>query len=408
MNLTERVLKALSEGTSIPEVENLRKAVACFDSDPIQSLNFLLQYYNESVSSEAIEHLRLAIVQFDQEPKNSVNSLLRAIGRVNGLENNEGGLSPDIFEHFRLAIVQFDQEPKNSINSLLRAFGQLENTLDFENLRRAFVNIDNDPKQSLNCFLKFISSIKGHESIDEIRKAMLSQENEKLQATSLLLKLIFIRTHSKFIEDLRKTLQLFPDIDWESALSVGQVQSKMWLLDQWKGLDLSSHQCCFILGGWIGLLPALAEENGIALAHNYRSFDIDSKCMSVAESLNKTALLDGWKFKATTWDMLEINYNSFDYQTLRSDGSSVDLSESPDLIINTSCEHISSFDKWYKSLPFGKTIILQSNDFFDEKTHVNCVSSLQEFKEQAPMTKIYFEGALALEKYQRFMLIGQK
>jgi hypothetical protein len=80
----------------------------------------------------------------------------------------------------------------------------------------------------------------------------------------------------------------------------------------------------------------------------------------------------------------------------------------PDTIINTSCEHIENFSKWYSKIPKGKLIILQSNDYFEVKEHVNCSKSISQFSKTCPMTETLFEGELFLPKYTRFMKIGFK
>ena len=79
-----------------------------------------------------------------------------------------------------------------------------------------------------------------------------------------------------------------------------------------------------------------------------------------------------------------------------------------DLWVNTSCEHIEDFQAWYESIPSGQLLLLQSNDFFGVDDHVNCVNSVAEFREQTPMTKRLFSGALPLDKYTRYMTIGYK
>jgi hypothetical protein len=77
-----------------------------------------------------------------------------------------------------------------------------------------------------------------------------------------------------------------------------------------------------------------------------------------------------------------------------------------DLVINTSCEHIADLPAWLSLLPKGTRVLLQSNDYFSEPTHVNCVASLDEFIDQASLGTIAFAGALPMKKYTRFMLIG--
>ena len=54
----------------------------------------------------------------------------------------------------------------------------------------------------------------------------------------------------------------------------------------------------------------------------------------------------------------------------------------------------------------GTRVLLQSNDYFSEPTHINCVASVEEFAKQAALTTVEFAGALPTKKYTRFMLIG--
>jgi hypothetical protein len=138
-----------------------------------------------------------------------------------------------------------------------------------------------------------------------------------------------------------------------------------------------------------------------------RSFDIDPMCYKVADTMNKPWVIDGWQFKASTLDIHNISYPT-EYTTYRYNGTSQTLSESPDTIINTSCEHINNFDIWYNNIPDGKLVILQTNNFLEVEGHINCSTSLEEFAKQTPMTQIFYQGELPLEKYTRYMRIGIK
>ena len=80
----------------------------------------------------------------------------------------------------------------------------------------------------------------------------------------------------------------------------------------------------------------------------------------------------------------------------------------PDTIINTSCAHIEKFTEWFNAILKDKLVVLQSNNYFEIDDHINCVKNITEFKQQAPLSNIIYEGELELEKYTRFMLIGYK
>jgi len=195
----------------------------------------------------------------------------------------------------------------------------------------------------------------------------------------------------------------------KDALSEGQLNSKLWLLDRIKGIDLGT---VFICAGWYGVLATLMFEDENIYVDKIRSFDIDDSCWKIAEDLNEPWKADNWVFKASTLDIVGLfNYwygedGLYHYFTTNIKGKRVHIKEMPNTIINTSCEHIENFTKWFNAIPTGKLVALQSNNYFEIEDHVNCVNSLDEFKQQAPLSNIIYEGELELEKYTRYMLIG--
>lgn len=196
-------------------------------------------------------------------------------------------------------------------------------------------------------------------------------------------------------------------IRWDKdAMSRGQLKSKMWLIDELKTLDLELGTV-FLCAGWYGILSTLMFENDLNI-EKIRSFDIDPKVLDVAGKFNLPWMKDEWKFKAATYDIHDMNYDSFTYDVLRNDGSVCELCDSPDTVINTSCEHIVDFDVWYDNIPDGKTMILQSNDFVEVDEHVNIAKDLNHFAEQTPMSEVLYSDGLLIDTYTRFMRIGIK
>ena len=78
----------------------------------------------------------------------------------------------------------------------------------------------------------------------------------------------------------------------------------------------------------------------------------------------------------------------------------------PDLVVNTSCEHIADLRGWLALLPAGTPVLLQSNDYFSEPTHISCVASRADFEAMAGLRDLRFSGELPQRNYTRFMLIG--
>jgi hypothetical protein len=120
---------------------------------------------------------------------------------------------------------------------------------------------------------------------------------------------------------------------------------------------------------------------------NIRSVDIDPSCESIATMMNKKEEMAG-RFRAVTADMCAI----------RSDA---------DVIINTSCEHITQdhYDLWLSGVPYGSLLVLQSNNY-NIPEHVRTAKSLEEFKSQSQIT-VLWAGELDLPLYTRYMIIGK-
>ena len=193
----------------------------------------------------------------------------------------------------------------------------------------------------------------------------------------------------------------------ENTSSSGQLKSKAWLIDVLKEKNILQLGNVFFCAGWYGILPYILLHDKAFFINQLFNFEKDPLSVRVSEDLNRKFVKDGWKFKASLKDILELNYRQAQFNTLKASGEIQALTVSPDTIINTSCEHIDPFSKWWNKLPKEKLIILQSNDFFHHKEHINCVSSIKEFKKQAPLNLLY-EGELDLGQYKRFMLIGHK
>jgi hypothetical protein len=167
----------------------------------------------------------------------------------------------------------------------------------------------------------------------------------------------------------------------------GQLTSKEWLIT-----NLRTHVKKFVTvdihGGWVGVLASMLFQSDVPIL-NIRSIDIDPICKPIAINMNKIEEMVG-KFHAVTADMCEI----------RSDA---------DVVINTSCEHITQdqYDLWLSGMPYSSLLILQSNNY-DIPEHVRTANTLEQFKEQCHLEKIYWAGELELPLYTRFMIIGKQ
>jgi len=164
----------------------------------------------------------------------------------------------------------------------------------------------------------------------------------------------------------------------------GQLKSKEWLITNLRK-NVNKFVSIDIHGGWVGVLASMLFQSDIHVT-NIRSVDIDPICEPIANMMNKKEEMVG-KFRAVTADMCDI----------RSDA---------DVVINTSCEHITQdqYDLWLSGMPYNSLLVLQSNDY-DIPEHVRTASSLEEFKQQCHI-KVLWAGQLELPLYNRFMVIG--
>lgn len=166
----------------------------------------------------------------------------------------------------------------------------------------------------------------------------------------------------------------------------GQLKSKEWLIT-----NLRKHVNKFVTvdihGGWVGTLASMLFQSDVPVL-NIRSVDIDPTCESIATMMNKQEEITG-KFRAVTADMC----------CIRSDA---------DVIINTSCEHITQeqYDLWLSGMPHNSLLVLQSNNYSIDE-HVRIANSLEEFKQQCGIN-VLWAGELELPLYTRYMVIGKQ
>ena len=189
-------------------------------------------------------------------------------------------------------------------------------------------------------------------------------------------------------------LQLFKNIMAESrhnsdlldSFSPNQFKSKERLINLIKE-EMKSSICSevVILGGWYGsiLIPSFKNSKRITL------IDKDEKVISIAKN------------------RLFNHYKNVDFIT--SDVFHNDRKgriQNADLIINTSCEHMPSMKKL--ELDSNAHFAFTSNNMYDIEGHINCVSSIEEFKWQLPdNAKVLKEDRIVDDRGTRFILIGK-
>jgi len=175
--------------------------------------------------------------------------------------------------------------------------------------------------------------------------------------------------------DPKRTLDAF----WR-----GQMQSKEWLIEHLRPL-VNVPSRIDIHGGWVGVLASMIFQSEIP-ARYICSVDIDPTCEPIATMMNKHEEIDG-KFRAITGDMCTVPVSG-------------------NVIVNTSCEHITQdqYEIWLARLPKDSIVVLQSNNY-DIPEHVRIAQTLEEFKKQSHLTELW-SGMLKTQLYTRWMIIG--
>jgi len=199
---------------------------------------------------------------------------------------------------------------------------------------------------------------------------------------------IAVYSNSKLVAGLARVIAKHPHAEVGVAFNHKQLASKIWARDSLLTSLGGKFQRVWILGGWYGVLAAMLLDDPRFEIETIDSIDIDP----AVEDVGRTLMGDvGDRFRALTNDMYALDY----------------AAGGPDLVINTSCEHIIDLKTWLQLLPRSTAVLLQSNNYFSEPTHINCMNSLAEFTDEAGLTELVFSGELQMKNYTRFMLIGR-
>lgn len=296
-------------------------------------------------------------------------------------------IDKDISSIFRL--TDSDEELRKAVlEENMHSIFRIVDNYDTEELRKAVIE-------------KNLHSIFRLAEDEDLRKLILEDNTWKLWP-------IFDRyVDTQFVAAFKSFFVNDTKID-KDCFSRGQLQSKLWLVNKLKTLNLKLGTV-YLCAGWYATLATMLFESKLEI-DKIRSFDIDSTCVNIAEVFNAPWFANQWQFKSITQNIMDIDYNEHTWQSWSNTNNrmSYPITDNPDTVINTSCEHIENFNQWYAKIPDGKLVVLQSNNYYEVDEHVNCVSSIEEFNASAPMTTVLYNGELELPKYTRFMKIGYR
>jgi len=174
------------------------------------------------------------------------------------------------------------------------------------------------------------------------------------------------------------------------SFSDNQFKSKTKVLNYVDKLDILSKESeIIIFGSWYGsiLIPGLAEK-----VKRITCIDLDDTVLKIAKN------------------RLFKHYNNVDY--IAADVFEKDRERywTTKLFINTSCEHMPSMKEWpyWSNVKNDCYFAFTSNNMYNIEGHVNCVNSMDEFKQQLPNnSKVLFEDDITDERGTRFLLVGK-
>jgi hypothetical protein len=189
--------------------------------------------------------------------------------------------------------------------------------------------------------------------------------------------------------------------------SRGQMKSKCWLVEQLtKILDDQKLGTIAHYGGWYATVAQHIFQK--FEVKNYYNLEVDPGCIDIADDFNYEQIA-GWQFKSVQQDVGNITWkddDSFDVKIENRSNNLVTTNVKPDLIINTSCEHMK--EDWFNNIPTGTIVCLQTNDYFENEQHSNCCRDLSDAIDKYPMSEVYYSGEIDTHLYKRFMIIGKK
>ena len=87
----------------------------------------------------------------------------------------------------------------------------------------------------------------------------------------------------------------------------------------------------------------------------------------------------------------------------------VRYSSPANIIINTSCEHVTQeqYEQWLSNQPDDAIFVIQSNNYFDLPEHIRCATDADDFMRMSKVKPLW-RGEFETPMYTRYMIIGKK
>lgn len=210
---------------------------------------------------------------------------------------------------------------------------------------------------------------------------------DEIDTKTIIGTMITIWPDDEFIQKLAKIVEAEKDLVLPVIFSKSQVLSKIWMAEILTKFNLTFNNI-LLIGGW------LTHHSLYLKDINYNklfSIDPDSDHNSLIEIINPEAYVEN---KNIT-DCFDAAGNLVFYGKVLE----------PDLIINTSSEHMTT--EWFEHLPMGSLVFIENNSEISDE-HTNASETMDNFLSKFPMTSVLYKGELNLPKYKRYALYGIK
>ena len=172
-----------------------------------------------------------------------------------------------------------------------------------------------------------------------------------------------------------------------TIFSKSQILSKLWMAETLSKFKLNFNGI-LLIGGWLTHHSLFLKDISYS---NLYSIDPDSSINSLVKTMNPDVHLCNNNIEQCFDASGNIVFNN-------------NIIE-PDLIINTSAEHMDN--TWFEKLRPGTTVLIQSNSS-PEFQHVNYCENFGTFLTKYPISTVYFRGETTFPSYKRFMIYGVK
>jgi len=271
------------------------------------------------------------------------------------------------------------------------------------NLREVFFGLEE--------YLKFCGNEEDVYLTNEIGKAF---EAEDIQSALLS---IYVRIISK----RNPTDKIFRGINnylkddndptiIKDAMSRSQMRSKIWLIEELAKIE-SNYDNVAVMAGWFGQIKTIYDKR--LTYSKMRIIELDKEACETSDYIFNITNLENYKVKSVNANINELTLykNGYEWEVENfKDGAKYSEKFLPNLIINTSAEHMT--DEWFHQIRFKEMesnpiVAIQSNNMFDGEGHINCVHSADHMKKKFPMKEVLYEGELQLKGYKRVMIIGR-